>query len=68
VQYTGGTPNADAFANFQDPANNMAFEVHQYLDTDSSGMLVTIVVVVVVVVVVVSAILPLTCSSHSHRN
>jgi len=29
--------NAAAFENFTDPANNFAFEVHQYLDKDSSG-------------------------------
>lgn len=29
--------NAQAMANFSDPADNFAFEVHQYLDADSSG-------------------------------
>ena len=29
--------NAEAFNKFRDPANNFAFEVHQYLDKDSSG-------------------------------
>jgi endoglucanase len=29
--------NAKAMATFVDPADNFAFEVHQYLDTDSSG-------------------------------
>lgn len=29
--------NAEAFENFVDPANNFAFEMHQYLDSDSSG-------------------------------
>jgi len=29
--------NAEAFANFTDPSNNWAFEMHQYLDKDSSG-------------------------------
>ncbi|HYG06798.1 MAG TPA: glycoside hydrolase family 5 protein [Stenotrophomonas sp.] len=32
-----GTPNATALANINDPANNFAFEVHQYLDKDYSG-------------------------------
>jgi endoglucanase len=32
-----GSSNADAFANFRDPANNIAFEVHQYFDSDYSG-------------------------------
>ena len=32
-----GTPNAVALLNIVDPANNHAFEVHQYLDSDSSG-------------------------------
>ncbi|WP_231639031.1 glycoside hydrolase family 5 protein [Sphingomonas profundi] len=36
--WTNGTPsNADALAGLRDPANNMAFEMHQYLDSDSSG-------------------------------
>lgn len=29
--------NAAAWTGFTDPANNFAFEVHQYLDSDSSG-------------------------------
>jgi len=29
--------NAEAFKNFTDPANNFAFEMHQYLDSDASG-------------------------------
>lgn len=29
--------NAAAYDNFQDPGNNFAFEVHNYLDKDSSG-------------------------------
>lgn len=29
--------NADAMANLKDPADNFAFEVHQYLDADHSG-------------------------------
>jgi endoglucanase len=29
--------NGLAFANFTDPGNNFAFEVHQYLDKDNSG-------------------------------
>ncbi len=29
--------NAAAYANFKDPLNNFAFDVHQYLDADSSG-------------------------------
>lgn len=29
--------NADAMEGFTDPANNFCFEVHQYLDKDSSG-------------------------------
>lgn len=29
--------NAQAFDNFTDPANNWAFEMHQYLDQDSRG-------------------------------
>ncbi len=32
-----GTPNADAMKAIVDPVNNIVFEVHQYLDTDSSG-------------------------------
>lgn len=29
--------NATAFADFRDPANNFFFDLHQYLDADSSG-------------------------------
>lgn len=32
-----GTPNATAMLSIQDPGNNFAFEVHQYLDSDGSG-------------------------------
>jgi endoglucanase len=32
-----GEPNAVALARLRDPANNIAFEVHQYLDPDHSG-------------------------------
>ena len=32
-----GSGNAAAFENFKDPGDNFAFEVHQYLDKDSSG-------------------------------
>jgi aryl-phospho-beta-D-glucosidase BglC (GH1 family) len=32
-----GTPNAVAMLDIVDPASNVVFEVHQYLDTDSSG-------------------------------
>jgi endoglucanase len=32
-----GTPNATAMLTITDPGNNFAFEVHQYLDSDSSG-------------------------------
>lgn len=35
--------NAAAFSNFKDPANNYAFDVHQYLDSDSSGTSATAV-------------------------
>lgn len=40
--YTGAhswvsSGNAQAMADFTDPADNFAFEVHQYLDADSSG-------------------------------
>lgn len=34
---TGPGSNAAAFTGFRDPANNFMFEVHQYLDADSSG-------------------------------
>lgn len=33
----GAASNAAAFAGFRDPANHYAFELHQYVDTDSSG-------------------------------
>jgi endoglucanase len=33
-----GTANATAMLTIQDPANNFAFEVHQYLDADSAGV------------------------------
>lgn len=33
----GGDSNAAAFADFRDPGANFAFEMHQYLDRDSSG-------------------------------
>ncbi|ATB43710.1 macromolecule metabolism protein [Cystobacter fuscus] len=32
-----GTPNATVMLQVKDPRNNYAFEVHQYLDSDSSG-------------------------------
>ena len=32
-----GTPNAKAMLEIKDPGNNFAFEIHQYLDPDSSG-------------------------------
>lgn len=32
-----GTPNATAMLGIIDPADNFAFDVHQYLDSDSSG-------------------------------
>lgn len=32
-----GTPNAQAMLQIVDSGNNLVFEVHQYLDTDSSG-------------------------------
>jgi endoglucanase len=38
-----GTPNSIAMTNIVDPANNYVFEVHQYLDNDSSGGSATIV-------------------------
>ena len=38
-----GTPNSVAMLNIADPANNYAFEVHQYLDGNSSGTSTTIV-------------------------
>lgn len=33
----GGSSNADALLAIRDPAHNLAFEAHQYLDKDSSG-------------------------------
>jgi endoglucanase len=33
-----GTSNAVAMKQISDPGNNIVFEVHQYLDSDSSGM------------------------------
>ena len=38
-----GTPNSTAMLNIVDPANNTVFEVHQYLDSDSSGTTTNIV-------------------------
>lgn len=38
-----GTPNANVMGNVVDPMNNFAFEVHQYLDNDSSGSTANIV-------------------------
>ncbi|UYB52546.1 glycoside hydrolase family 5 protein [Xanthomonas sp. AM6] len=37
--YSGwyGVSNAQAMVSIEDPAENLAFEVHQYLDADSSG-------------------------------
>jgi endoglucanase len=32
-----GTPNAEAMARVSDPANNFAYEMHQYLDSNYSG-------------------------------
>jgi endoglucanase len=32
-----GTPNASVMLTITDPGNNFAFDVHQYLDNDSSG-------------------------------
>jgi endoglucanase len=37
-----GTRNATAMLNIVDPANNFAFDVHQYLDSDDSGTSATI--------------------------
>lgn len=34
----GGNSNAEALADIRDPANNFAFEMHQYFDSNSSGM------------------------------
>jgi endoglucanase len=38
-----GTPNSVAMLNLVDPASNHLFEVHQYLDSDSSGTSTNIV-------------------------
>lgn len=38
-----GTPNGSAMLAITDPGNNFAFDVHQYLDNDSSGTSSTIV-------------------------
>ena len=38
-----GTPNSIAMLNIVDPANNIVFEVHQYLDGNSSGTSTNIV-------------------------
>ncbi len=38
-----GTPNATVMLGVTDPGNNYAFEVHQYLDADSSGTSATCV-------------------------
>lgn len=38
-----GTPNGSAMLSITDPGNNFAFDVHQYLDNDSSGTSSTIV-------------------------
>ena len=38
-----GTPNATDMLTIVDPGNNYAFEVHQYLDSDSSGTSATCV-------------------------
>jgi endoglucanase len=38
-----GTPNGTALLGITDPASNFAFEVHQYLDGDSSGTTTSIV-------------------------
>jgi hypothetical protein len=35
--WTTSSGNAAAFATIQDPNNNFAIEMHQYLDTDGSG-------------------------------
>ncbi|WDS34997.1 glycoside hydrolase family 5 protein [Pseudoxanthomonas sp.] len=39
----GGVSNGDALANLSDPAANLAYEVHQYLDQDYSGTSATCV-------------------------
>lgn len=38
-----GTPNAQAMLGVSDSGNNLVFEVHQYLDADSSGQAATCV-------------------------
>jgi endoglucanase len=38
-----GTPNSVAMLGITDPAENFAFEIHQYLDSDSSGTSATAV-------------------------
>lgn len=38
-----GTPNAQVMLSITDPGDKLAFEVHQYLDTDSSGTSTTVV-------------------------
>jgi len=38
-----GTPNAQVMKSIVDPGNNYAFEVHQYMDSDSSGTSATCV-------------------------
>jgi endoglucanase len=38
-----GTPNGTAMKGINDPGRNMVFEVHQYLDSDSSGTSATCV-------------------------
>ncbi len=38
-----GTPNADVMIDIVDPGDNFAFELHQYLDSDSSGRTTQIV-------------------------
>jgi endoglucanase len=38
-----GTPNGTVMLNVVDPADNYAYDVHQYLDTDSSGTTSTVV-------------------------
>ena len=35
--------NGDAFKTLKDPSNNIAFEMHQYLDSDGSGTSATCV-------------------------
>lgn len=32
-----GTPNADVMGDIEDPGDNFAFEIHQYMDENSSG-------------------------------